>query len=45
VKRYLDEWVFGVKDREEYWVKLGEAVHERLAVQPYLAAPVNYGRY
>jgi glutaconate CoA-transferase subunit A len=45
VRRYLDEWVFGVKDREEYWSKLGESVHERLAVQPFMSAPVNYGRY
>ena len=23
VKSYLDEWVYGVKDRAEYWEKLG----------------------
>lgn len=45
VRSYLDEWVYGVRDREEYWDKLSQAVHKRLAVQPYLSAPVNYGRY
>ena len=45
VKAYLDEWVYGVKDRAAYWQKLGEAVHQRLAIKPRLAAPVNYGEY
>lgn len=43
--RYLDEWVVGVKDRAEYWAKLGEPVQRRLEVKPRLAAPVNYGEY
>jgi glutaconate CoA-transferase subunit A len=34
VKAYLDEWVYGVKDREEYWQKLGAEAHQRLAVKP-----------
>ena len=45
VKAYLDEWVYGVKDREEYWQKLGEETHQRLAVRPRLSTPVNYGEY
>lgn len=45
VKQYLDEWVFGVKDREEYWQKLGQETHERLKVRSRLAAPVDYGEY
>lgn len=45
VKQYLDEWVFGVKDRAEYWEKLGEETHQRLQVEPLFAAPVNYGKY
>ena len=45
VKRYLDEWVFGVKDREEYWQKLPPETRARLMVKPKLAAPVNYGEY
>jgi glutaconate CoA-transferase subunit A len=42
---YLDEWVFGVKDRAEYWSKLGSDVHQRLTVPPLLSTPVNYGKY
>jgi glutaconate CoA-transferase subunit A len=45
VKAWLDEWVFGVKDAEEYWQKLGVETHARLAVKPRFAAPVNYGDY
>lgn len=45
VQAYLDEWVFGVKDRAEYWQKLGEAVHKRLKPKSKLSYPVNYGSY
>jgi glutaconate CoA-transferase subunit A len=45
VKEYLDEWVFGVADRAEYWDKLGPDVHARLQVTPRPSHPVNYGRY
>lgn len=45
VKSYLDEWVYGVKDREEYWNKLGAEVQERLKVAPRLSDVINYGRY
>jgi glutaconate CoA-transferase, subunit A len=45
VKAYLDEWVYGVKDRDDYWQKLGAATHARLQVKPRYAAPVNYGEY
>jgi glutaconate CoA-transferase, subunit A len=45
VQRWLDEWVYGVKDRAEYWEKLGEETHRRLQVKPRFAAPVNYGEY
>ncbi len=44
-KAWLDEWVYGVRDAEEYWQKLGVEVHKRLAVKPKFAAPVNYGEY
>jgi glutaconate CoA-transferase, subunit A len=43
VEAWLAEWVYGVKDRAEYWAKLGEATHERLKVKPKWSAPVNYG--
>jgi glutaconate CoA-transferase subunit A len=45
VQSYLDEWVFGVSDRQEYWHKLGPDVHTRLQVQEKLSVPVNYGEY
>ena len=45
VNAWLDEWVFNVKNSEEYWAKLGPETHTRLAVKPRYAAPVNYGDY
>jgi len=45
VQAWLDEWVYGVKDREEYWDKLGVEVHERLAVKPRISEAINYGEY
>ena len=45
VKDYLDEWVYGVKDREEYWQKLGEEIHKRLQIKPRFSEPINYGEY
>ena len=43
VKKYLDEWVYGVQDRAEYWKKLG--AQERLKVKPQMSEPINYGKY
>jgi len=45
VKNYLDEWVYGVSDREEYWTKLGSEKHSRLYVEARLSETVNYGNY
>jgi glutaconate CoA-transferase subunit A len=45
VKQYLDEWVYGVIDRQEYWEKLGKAVHQRLSVEKRMSVAVNYGQY
>jgi glutaconate CoA-transferase subunit A len=45
VKAYLDEWVYGVKDRVEYWNKLGTEAHQRLKVAARLSATVDYGEY
>jgi len=44
-KQYLDEWVFGVKDRNEYWQKLGKETHERLKVEALYSEKINYGKY
>jgi glutaconate CoA-transferase subunit A len=42
---YLDEWVFGVQDREAYWRKLGAKIHKRLKVKPKYSEKINYGKY
>jgi glutaconate CoA-transferase, subunit A len=44
-KQYLEEWIYGVKDRNEYWEKLGAETHKRLAVPQRMSEPINYGRY
>lgn len=43
VLAWLDKWVYGVLDRDEYWENLGPAARDRLAVQPRWSQPVNYG--
>lgn len=45
VQAYLDEWVYGVRDRQEYWNKLGPEVHDRLEVSPKPSETVDYGNY
>jgi len=45
VQAWLDEWVYGVRDRAEYWEKLGQEAHKRLQVKPRLSQPINYGSY
>lgn len=44
-KQYLDEWVYGVKDRNEYWEKLGAETHKRLEVKALYSEKINYGSY
>lgn len=44
-KQYLEEWVYGVKDRDAYWEKLGVDTHLRLEVEQHLSQPINYGQY
>jgi glutaconate CoA-transferase subunit A len=45
IKNWLDEWVFNVADRNEYWIKLGSETHKRLAVKPRYSDKTNYGIY
>jgi glutaconate CoA-transferase, subunit A len=45
VQEYLDEWVFGVKDRDEYWAKLGAETHKRLEIETRYSEKINYGSY
>lgn len=39
---YLDEWVYGVADRQEYVARMGNDL-ERLRAAQQLSEPVNYG--
>jgi glutaconate CoA-transferase, subunit A len=45
VKNHLDEWIYGVRDREEYWQKLGDEIHKRLHIKSRFSEPINYGEY
>ena len=40
--RYLEEWVYGVRDRGEYVRRMG-AEKDRLKARPHYCEPVNYG--
>ncbi len=42
---YLDEWVYGVNGRAEYWQKLGAEVQTRLKIGSRPSATVDYGVY
>jgi len=42
---YLDEWVYGIKDRDEYWQKLGSETHKRLKIDSRPSDTVDYGKY
>jgi len=42
---WLDEWVYGVANRAEYWAKLGKENRRRLEIAPRISAGVNYGAY
>ncbi|MFN8398429.1 MAG: CoA-transferase [Anaerolineales bacterium] len=44
-QKYLDEWVYGVKDRNAYWKKLSEKTHKRLKVKAQYSEKINYGKY
>jgi glutaconate CoA-transferase, subunit A len=44
-QKYLDEWVYGVKDRNAYWKKLDEKTHKRLKVKALYSEKINYGKY
>jgi glutaconate CoA-transferase subunit A len=45
VQAYLQEWVYGVPDRDAYWQKLGPGVHKHLKIAPRPSAVVDYGQY
>lgn len=45
LRRYLDEWVYGLAGRGEYLEKLGEKVKTRLTPEPHPSPSVDYGLY
>ena len=45
VERWLEEWVFGVKDWKEYIAKTTDERWAKLRTAEALAGPVNYGAY
>ena len=45
VQSWLDDWVYGVESRDEYWDKLGPEIHRRLTIPPRYSDPINYGTY
>jgi glutaconate CoA-transferase subunit A len=45
VHAWLDEWVYGLKDRQAYWEKLGPETHTRLKIASRPSAVVDYGQY
>ena len=44
-RAWLEEWVWGVRDRAEYVEKMGVETWERLKLGEALAGPVDYGAY
>ncbi len=44
-KSWMDLWVYGVRDRNEYWEKLGVETHKRLEVKERYSEKINYGNY
>jgi len=45
VQSYLDEWVYGVKDRTEYMEMLGAEARNRLKVASRPSTLIDYGQY
>ena len=45
IKKYMEEWVWGVTGRDEYWDKLEPSRRNKLMVAQNLSKPVNYGMY
>lgn len=45
VKSWLDEWVYGVNNYNEYLQKLGQESRDRLMVKAKYSEKINYGEY
>jgi len=44
-QKYLQDWVFSVKDRDEYWRKLSAETKKELEVTPAYSDRINYGKF
>lgn len=44
-EEYLNEWVYGVADRDEYWNKLSAETRTALEVEPSYSDKINYGKF
>lgn len=42
-EQYLDEWIYGLNDREEYIAKIGKEKLSKLKMKERRVSPVNYG--
>lgn len=45
VAAWLDEWVYGLENHAAYVRKIGQERFDKLKPEPFLALPVDYGRY
>jgi glutaconate CoA-transferase subunit A len=45
LRQWLEKWVFGVRDRAQYWEQLGAKTHKRLRTKARLSERINYGDY
>jgi glutaconate CoA-transferase subunit A len=45
LEKYLEEWVYGVKDRSEYMKKLGAEKLMKLRPKSFYSVTANYGQY
>jgi glutaconate CoA-transferase subunit A len=43
MEKYIEEWIYSVRNRKEYREKLGKEVIEKLQISDRLSTPVNYG--
>ena len=42
---FMDEWIYGVKDRREYLHKMGVEILLKLRAKSFMSFPVDYGYY
>jgi len=45
LQQWLEKWVYGVQDHEQYWAELGPETHKRLETKARLSERINYGDY